>query len=268
MSPASPHLTSFDLDALDIGAVAAAEANALRTHLDGCPACRENQRTRRTLADQFAREVLPRSLPVVRQRLLPTARRRFGWWALALSPVACGAVLALLLFGRGASDLSPSNRPVEDLATGIGDLGIKGGWLFAYVRRGDKVTRFAAGGVLAAGDALRFAVEPHGNRHLLIAGVDGSGRASAYYRFGQWTSAPVAPGGRFEVPGSIVLDDSAGPERIFAMLSAKPIDGGRVRALLESLARQGPGAIRESAELQVPGVEASSIIFEKRARHP
>jgi hypothetical protein len=156
---------------------------------------------------------------------------------------------------------------VGGLGADDGNLGVKGGGgLVTYVRHRSKVTRLVAGSVLESGDALRFAVEPRGNAYLLIAGVDGAGSASAYYPFGQWQSAPVTDRGHFEVPGSIVLDNSGGPERIFAFLSAQPIDGNLVRTMLEGLAGRGPQAIRASHDLQVPGAETSSVIFEKREK--
>jgi hypothetical protein len=181
---------------------------------------------------------------------------------LALAPAACGVVLAIALV-RGHH----SSSVVVGLGADDSDLGVKGGGgLVTYVRHGNKVARLVPGSVLESGDALRFAIEPHNNAYLLIAGVDGAGSASAYYPFGQWHSVPITNHDRFEVPGSIVLDNSAGPERIFAFLSAQPLDVNLVRTTLEQLARRGPQAIRASHDLQVPGADTSSVIFEKRAK--
>jgi hypothetical protein len=94
--------------------------------------------------------------------------------------------------------------------------------------------------------------------------VDGGGRAHAYYPFGQWQSVPVLPHIRFEVPGSLVLDNAPGPERIFAVVSSRPLDADTIRPILEALARRGPQAIRTTATLGVVEAETSSILFEKR----
>jgi len=264
MNPSSPHLTSLDWDAFDLGALAPDDADTLRAHLHGCSACRQQQENRRALAEQFAREVLPRSLPVIRERLSVPSRRRNAWWWLALSPAVCGVILALVL-ARGPHGGKSVAWPSADPS----GIAVKGeGGLLTYVRHGDKVSRLVPGSVLQAGDALRFAIDPRGNAYLMIAGVDGAGGVSAYYPFGQWRSMPVASQGRFEVPGSIVLDASAGPERIFALLSPRPVDGNLVRTQLESLARRGPRVIRSSLDLQVPGAEISSVVFEKRERSP
>jgi len=263
----STHLTALDFDALDLGALAARQTAVLHAHLGSCPACLEQHEARRALVEHFQRDVLPRSLPGIRKRLESRGRRRIGWWPVLLSPVACGVALALFFVGRGPGHVDAP--PAGELGVVEDGLGIKGGGgLFTYVRQGGRVSRLVPGTILSAGDALRFAVEPGQNRHLLIAGVDGSGRASAYYPFGEWKSVPIESRGRFDVPGSIVLDDSAGPERIFALLSRKPIDGEQIRGQLESLARRGEETIRATVVLSIPGVETTSIGFEKHEKAP
>src|SRR5664279_3114229 len=100
MSSASPHLTPLDFDSLALAGPGSSNAGPFVAHLDACPACREQQKARHALADQFAREVLPRSLPVVRQRLAPRNRRHLAWGGVALSPVACGVLLAFLVLHK------------------------------------------------------------------------------------------------------------------------------------------------------------------------
>jgi Domain of unknown function (DUF4384) len=273
MSSVAPHLTLLEFDRLSLGHLAPAEAAPLLAHLDVCPVCHEQQNVRLALAGQFAREVLPRSLPVIRQRLMPQrlmARRRIAFWALALSPAACGALIAVLILrrgpGGGPDDEGAVAKPVAQL---LGDVAVKGrGDLLTYVRQEGKVKRLAPGSLVAAGDALRFVVETGDNRYLLVAGVDGGGHANAYYPRDQWQGSPVPPHVRFEVPGSLVLDEAAGPERIFALLSTRPLPGDGVRQVLEDLARRGPQAIRAWNSPVVAVAETSSILLEKRPPPP
>lgn len=265
MNLASAHLTSLDFDLLSLGHLGEAEKGPLLAHLEACPACREERKERAVLAEEFARTAMPRSLPKLRERLAAPARRRIGVWGLAL-PAAAGATLvALLLIHQpnqrdgviGNSMIGPGQES--------GEFGIKGGGgLLAYVRHGDKVRRAVAGTTVGAGDALRFVVETGAHKYLLIASVDGAGHASAYYPFGQWQSLPVVPRARFEVPGSVVLDTAAGPERIFALLSARPLAEDEVRPLLEDLARHGPHGIRATVDLGLPQVDTSTILLEKQ----
>jgi hypothetical protein len=266
MSPSTSHLTSLDFDRLRLEALLPDEAAALRGHLDTCDACRQQEQSQLALAHRFLHEVLPRTLPVIRERLEPAAGSHRRWihrWAFALAPLACG--LALLVFwGHG----TPRNRAVAP-ADDVADIALKGGGgLLAYVRQGTSIKRLENGAVLAPGDALRFAVDVGANNNILIAGVDGSGKANAYFPYGQWQGAALPAGARFEVPGSIVLDDSPGPERIFAFLSKQPLDGAAIRTRLETLARLGAQAIRATSDVDVAGSERSSVIFEKKAKAP
>jgi hypothetical protein len=260
MSPAS-HLTALDFDKLRLDALSADQTVALRRHLDSCAACRQQAQAQGALVDHFLQAVLPQTLPAIRERLAPSSGGRGRRWLFVLAPLACGLVL-LVVWGRGPSPMSalaPRNPPGDDLA-------IKGGGLLGYVRQGTSVRRLQDGAVLEQGDALRFAIDVGANKHMLIAGVDGGGKASAYYPYGRWEGAPLDGRGRFEVPGSIVLDDSPGPERIFAFLSHAPLDGAAIRSRLESLARLGPQAIRATLDVDVVGSERSSLIFEKKAK--
>ena len=257
------HLTSLDFDRLRLDALSPDEAAALRGHLDSCETCRQQEQSQLALAHRFLREVLPRTLPAIRERLQPSPHRWRRRWTIALAPLACGLVL-LIFWGRGTSPISVM-PPADDIA----DIAIKGGGgLLAYVRHGTKIARLENGAVLEKGDALRFAIDAGTNKHILLAGVDGSGKATAYFPYGQWQGAALPAGARFEVPGSIVLDDSPGPERIFTFLSGQPLDGAAIRTRLESLARLGPQAIRATSDVDVAGSECSSVVFEKKAKAP
>ena len=259
MSPKS-HLTSLDFHKLRLDALSRDEAAALRVHLNSCATCSQQEQVQLALAERFLHDVLPTTLPVIRDRLEPPSRGRIRLWVYALAPLACGLVL-LAYWGRGTSQIA-AVEPADDIA-------VKGsGGLLGYVRQGTSIRRLEKGAVLAPGDALRFAIDAGANNHILIAGVDGSGKANAYFPYGQWQGSAFDAHGRFELPGSIVLDDSPGPERVFAFLSRQPLDGAAIRTRLESLARLGPQAIRAAFDVDVPGTERSSVIFEKKAKAP
>ena len=73
-----------------------------------------------------------------------------------------------------------------------GPPGIKGvPGLRLMARRGRRCSRSTRRDA-PAGDALRFVLEPVGQPYLLIASLDGQGKASIYHPFG----GPAAPGWR------------------------------------------------------------------------
>jgi hypothetical protein len=74
----------------------------------------------------------------------------------------------------------------------------------------------------------------------------------------------VPAGLPIEAPaGSIVLDDADGPERVFALFSAEPLDAREVRQALEALGRRGPEAVRRTEALPLVGTVQRSLLLEK-----
>jgi hypothetical protein len=243
------HLSALDLDVLEISGGGPAEED----HLARCEACRAKRDLRREQAEAFYRQRLPRLL--VRQAQNRPARR----WAL-VAWLAAGASLAMVL-----ALLWPRTSGRPDRAAGD-DLGIKG-WeppLRAIVRRGSEIFEIQDGDRLAPGDALRFVVAAPPHRHLLVASVDGAGAVSVYFPYRGTGSAALDGPGPVEVPsGSIVLDRAPGPERVFAIFSAEPLDSEPVRVHLEALGRRGAEAIRRETRLPLPGTLQLSLHFEK-----
>jgi hypothetical protein len=118
---------------------------------------------------------------------------------------------------------------------------------------------------LAAGDRIRFVVLPGGARYLLIASVDGDRGVTVYYPYHGERSAAI-DGVRFELAGSIVLDDASGPERIFAILSDTPVNAEIVTAALHDIATGGANAIRATRTVPLKVRAQLSVVFEKAQR--
>jgi hypothetical protein len=234
------HVSALLLDALALGALDRDAADRVRAHLASCAACREAQQTAAELREHFATSVLPRGLPVRRPR-------RWPWLAV---PVLAAAVVVLLI-------LAPRRPPPPP------ELAIKGdaGWQ-VFANRGGNTFAVHDGTELAAGDQIRFIVLPDGAHHLLVASVDGSGAAMVYYPYGGDQSM-VIEGDRVELSGSIELDAAPGPERIYALLSDRPIEAAIVRAYLRDVAAGGAEAIRGTRTLPVPARAQLSLVFEK-----
>ena len=241
------HVSALMLDALALDALRAEDRARVEAHVASCVACRREHDTAAAWRAEFARSVLPRTLPLVRAHAGQGARpaRRTVWLAAA---VAAGVVLALVVRSRQEPDLA-----------------IKGGPAWQVVGHRDARTFVVRDGEpLAAGDGLRFVIMPDRAAYLLIASIDGAGVASIYFPYGGARSERV-DGARVELPGSIVLDDAPGPERLFAIFSDEPIDAAPIAAQLRDLGAQGPEAIRETSRLDVAVRAQLSLVFEKEA---
>jgi hypothetical protein len=150
--------------------------------------------------------------------------------------------------------------------------------LSTYIHEGGTTRQLPSTGVGArAGDEVRFVLTTTSSRtrYLLLISVESTGKTNVYWPpSGERNSAIRAPG-RFEVPGSIVLDDAPGPERVFALLSSLPLETAVVETALAALARNGTDAIRATEVLDLTPTggsltEQHSVLLKhgSGARHP
>ena len=252
------HLTTLDLDRLQLGEITGADRRGIEAHAARCLACAAKLAEHTELATRFRDAVFARSSTTlaVRRR----ARGARAPWALWL---AVPALAASVLVSRGFEARRPArgDEPV---------IGVKGDDLWqVFARRAGafgtapSVVRVSDGARLAPGDALRFVLSPTGLSNVLIASVDGAGQVNVYYPFGGESSAPINGHTALAVPGSIVLDRAPGPERLFALFSATPLEARVVRSVLARTATGGPSAVRAAGRLAIPGTVQATLLFEK-----
>ncbi len=256
MNKESQHLDPLDFDRLALGAAGADERRWWDTHLAACARCARVRQAHGAAMDHFSTQVLPRTLERVKER--SALRRRARWWpVLAVPAFAASAFLvAGLIRHPGDSSLG---RPSEETS-----LGIKGdGVLRIFALRDKKVFAVENGSLLMPKDAIRFVIEAPPLEYLIIASVDGAGQTNVYFPFGDTSAARIEPHRRFELPGSIVLDDTPGPERVFAIFSREAVDAASVKAALQALRRRGVEAIRQETGLRLPATVETSVVFEK-----
>jgi hypothetical protein len=224
-------------------------ADGIAAHVAGCERCRADLQALEGDHRRFEREIFPRTRASIAARGTPWlwAGRRWTWPALG---VLAAAAAMSIFFVHTRSD----------------DVRTKGGAaaLAVFVARGDTVTPVEDGkSRLRAGDRIRFVLWPAGLRYGVIASIDGAGHATQYFPFQGDRSVPLAAQARLEIPGSIELDHAPGPERIFAVMSARPLATATVLEALHQLASQGIAVIRTTTTLPIQAASVTSILFEK-----
>ena len=234
------HVSSLELDALALGGLRADDARRVSEHLAACVACRAEQSRAESLRADFER------IAAVR----PVSRHAWArmWW---LAVPSLAAVVALALW---------SIRP---WAPKTPDLEIKGDATWQVIaKHGATQTEVRDGSTLSPGDQIRFVIVPAGARYVMIASVDATGVMTIYYPYDGAQSEPIA-GERVALPGSIVLDDAPGPERVYALLTDAPLSAAVVKQALERVVASGRSVIRTTRALHVPVRAQLSILFEK-----
>jgi len=237
------HPSSLVIDALAANKLDDAEVKTARAHIADCARCRGDLANAEAAIAHFERSVLPRTLPA-----LQAARRR-RWWLLPSVLAPALAALALVWWIR---------KPVDD-----DSVRIKGGLTFqVFANRHGEVIPVRDGTHLDAGDSIRFVVGTGSAPYVMVASIDGAGHPSIYYPY-EGESSGTATSEPSELPGSIVLDAANGPERVFALASATPLDAAMVTRVLAAIGARGADAIRETHTLDVPAVHQASVVFEK-----
>ena len=236
-----------------IGRISDGEARHIDEHVRACDRCRKEIDGAEAARHHFERQVFPRTLPAIERR---SARPR--GWIMALSLASMASAVVILLASPKVRTPLPPEAPV---------YGVKGsGTLRLFARREGRVFPVDAATVLRPGDQVRFAVQSSGARYALIASIDGRGQASIYFASTQ-LGDDAGPGWQL-VGESIALDDSAGPERIFAIFSNERLDDEVVLPALRQATTGGAEALRNRKELPLPFPQAS-VLFEKSiGEHP
>lgn len=202
-----------------------AETDPIREHVKACARCEALVAEFDGAADVFRREVFPATVEGV------TARAR------DLSP---GDRLSAFLFRRNVRLAFAVVTAVCVMAVGgylYQDLprthgaytGVKGGLgLTVFVNHAGTVRQLGDNETLSEGDALRLVPSVPSAGYLMVVSVEESGRLNVYYPAGGESAMKVAAGAE-PLPGSVILDKSAGAERVFVLYSPEPFALPQVR---------------------------------------
>jgi hypothetical protein len=133
------------------------------------------------------------------------------------------------------------------------------------VRRADgTVERMARGGEVSPGDAIRFSVSSSRPAYLIVLGLDSRPSVSVYVPSSSDTR-PTVSGTDVLVDGSIVLDDTLGPERVVALFCPTPLGIESARKIAED-ALQAAGGAPERVERLSVECPQRSFLMHKRLR--
>jgi hypothetical protein len=209
-------------------------------HVATCERCTQRMQDLQQASEAFQAAHPPGAFRRrVYARLPAPEPRRSLRWLFALAPVAVSVgVLGAVLV-----------RPPPEIR-------LKGSSFQVFYKRHGDPQPLLSGNHLRAGDALRFSYAAAADGYLMIVDVDGSGRVQALYPYGERDAAPVHAKDAPLLPGSIALDGTPGPERLFAVYRSTQFS-------LDSIARELQLAGASTPRLQCPDCRVDALRIEK-----
>lgn len=231
------------------------------SHLARCETCRGALNSYREIEQEFEREVFPATIEEVLRRAprIRDTREKRGQiirLSTVLVPLAAAAMIAfVVVFQNG----SPDNARPHDPRAYVGEKGGPG--FGVYCQRGDKVFQLSEGDTIFENDALRFSplLSDSLKHHAMVVSVNDGGELQAYFPLNGTESLQIE-GGR-PLPGSVVMDESQGEERLFFLVSAERFTLSEVRdAVKKAFAKTAGRAIPHSLPIDL---EQASIGLRK-----
>ncbi|MDP1821641.1 MAG: hypothetical protein Q8L48_00280 [Archangium sp.] len=231
MTPTPPTRGTGCPPAAALEAFAAGEPQPFAAHVGSCAQCGPYVAALRADADAFAR-ARPPELFLKQLERRAAGRPRTPWWRWlgVLAPVAAALVLFFV-----------TRPPPDDGVT------FKGPPLRVFLKRGDaEPALLPPDGRVKPGDSLRFGYDAPADGYLAVFELDGTEATTVFWPFAGTAGAPVKQSQGL-LPGTVVLDDSPGPEWLVAVWSRAPFDTA-------PLAQQLKGqSTRPSVELKCAG---------------
>jgi len=220
-------------------------------HAADCPLCTARLQRMAEEGETFRREVYPRAVVAVREAASPVERPGRRWF-LAAIPVAAAAALLLVVRSGG---------PGPDY------VGLKGGalGLSVFVGTAADTTAVVDGARVAPDAALRFSLRTTGTCRLWLASVDASGQVSQLYPPSGGAPATVAESG--PLPGGAILDGQAGPERLYAVCTSRPLPWDLLVGRIHDAAQGGAAGVRQAGPLRdLPDDGAQATLLLEKTR--
>jgi hypothetical protein len=220
-------ISDLAFDQWEAGELARERSDELARHLAQCARCSGQRQSLRAQAQAFIDGPgRPERLPRLQARLVqqrtgrPRPRDVLRALPVAAGLVAAAAAAAVLLV------LAPGDPEHATRRKGSAAVGF-------FVKRGERVQRGSDGERVQPGDQLRFTLRSDRPTHLSILSLDARGVVSVYY---PRTAAarPLQPvGEELALDAGVELDDTLGPETIFAVRCPTPPAVDALRSTLQ-----------------------------------
>ncbi|MBI5525047.1 MAG: hypothetical protein HY897_01855 [Deltaproteobacteria bacterium] len=234
------------------------ETDPLHAHVKSCPRCTAQIAELDHASDVFRRDVFPATVgKVVRlSRKVPWYERIFAEdhpFKLVYTVPMLTITLILLVIGLVQLPFSRNDAPQTAIK---GTLG-----LTVFVEHQGSVRELFDGETVFPGDRLRFRPAVPADGFLMVVSVQENGSVNLYYPPDGDSAMKVAAGSE-ALPGSIVLDESTGGERVFVLYSSRMFSLGEVKSAIQSVMSFGSVEGLKALPLEM---KQATTVFRKEA---
>ena len=217
------HPAEHDLTRFHAGDLEKEKRDAIQAHLSTCDHCAEFIRHLDSFRQEFASSHYRQGfLALVRKEAQGDFQEAKSWWQKVFGPsrrvflassVATLLILAVVVF---------MNRNPKDNSSSIRMKGSEIS-LSYLVMENSRPVLAKPNRILHPRDRIQFRLSAPRGGYVHIVGVDEAGAVTVYFPL-PGMEPEIYPGGSGRpVPGSIILDDTLGKERVFVLLCEKPI---------------------------------------------
>ncbi len=218
----------------------------IHAHVASCARCTGRIGERKTVASTFARDV---GLDLLVGQAARTVRPRARTLLVSAGALAAAAAIVFVVTRKTSEE--PTVRTKGGLALGL-----------IAKRLDGRIESLTSPAELAPGEAIELEISTQSAGFVSVVGADAAGVISRYA-----PTRRLPAGGQQLLDGSIVLDATLGPERIFAVMCETEIEMDVIVDRARSaLARVG-GNPAQIEMLALPATcSQTSFLIEKKAR--
>lgn len=252
------HPSQFRLGLFAAGDGLPQERASLEAHLDACPACSQIVEDELAYRQEF-HQTHERAgfLAAVRVRAAePEAKGGWStWWMPTLALGAAAALVLVMLLV--IQPWQGQQGDPEGVRIKSEELEIS----YLVVEQGRLVVA-EPGRVVHPKERIQFRISAPRGGFVHVVGVDQAGKVSVYYPRPDEASEPYPGGSGRPVPGSVILDDTLGRERVFALLCDKPLDRDRLAQRVRAAAAD-PRVWIDRHRLPVACIQTSLVLVKE-----
>jgi hypothetical protein len=255
------HPSEFALTRFHAGEGETSERQAIQTHLDDCEPCRQVLEELEGAGAAFSeRHDRAGFLAHVRDGA-EQPDKGAGWLALLsrgwLAGAAAAAAMLVVVLVLAPWRNDPIDQPDSGVRIKADELNLG----YMIMEHQEPVVA-GADRILHPGNRIQFRLSAPRGGFVHIVSVDAAGQVSVYFPRPGETPEEYPGGSGRPVPGSVILDETLGQERVFALICEAPLSRAKLAERIRRLASD-PRLLIDREQLEVDCLQTSLVLVKE-----